>query len=175
MTLQEIKQLMTDWPNRELIFEHFLQTEDDFPLLLEVALDDSKAIYWRAAWIIDQLNEQNKPLVATYLPQIAEAVLKSENSSKLRHFLKIISQHPVPPGYAGLLFDRSLRIFTGPRYPVAVRVHAMQILSEIARTEKELIPELVQTIENELELHPSAGLKSRGKHILKALYLKTSP
>ena len=146
MTIEEIKQLITDWPSRELIFDHFLQAEDDFSLLLEIAFDDSKANYWRAAWIIDHLNEQKKSLVATYLLRIIEAALSSKNSSKLRHFLKIISQHPIPPGYAGLLFDRTLTIFTTPQYPVAVRVHAMQILYEIALTENELIPELVQTI-----------------------------
>ncbi|RKD91816.1 hypothetical protein [Mangrovibacterium diazotrophicum] len=173
MTTEEIKQLITDWPNRELIFEHFLRNEDDFPSLLEVAFDDSKAINWRAAWIVDHLNEQNKPFVATFLPQIIATALKSENSSKLRHFLKIISLHPIPPVSVGLLFDRAFTIFTAPRYPVAVRVHALQILYKIARTEKELIPELVQTIENELDLHPSAGLKSRGKRILKALRSQT--
>ena len=174
MTTEEIKQLITDWPNRDLIFEHFFQEKDDFDSLLEVACDDSKAVNWRAAWIIDHLNEQNKSLVAAHLPRIVEAALKSENSSKLRHFLKIISLHPISPNSVGLLFDRALTIFTTPQYPVAVRVHAMQILYEISLTEKDLIPELVQTIENELDLHPSAGLKSRGKRILKSLHSKTA-
>jgi len=46
----------------------------------------------------------------------------------------------------------------------------MQILYNISEKEPELKPELIDVIENEMELHPTPGILSRGKKILKKLH-----
>ncbi|WP_163709967.1 hypothetical protein [Mangrovibacterium lignilyticum] len=169
MTSAEIQELLRNWENSELLFSHFANQPKDFEKLLQLVFDDSQAINWRAAWILDHVNDRNSLLVGIYLPRIIEAALQSKNASKLRHYLKIISTHPIPTESAGFLFDRATAIFTDAECPIAVRVHAMQVLYEISQMEPDLKSELIQLIEHEMEFHPSAGIKSRGKRLLKRL------
>jgi hypothetical protein len=69
-----------------------------------------------------------------------------------------------------LLLNYCLEVFTNAAEPVAIRVHAMQILFNIAQKEPDFSGELIELIENEIELHGSAGLASRGRKLLKKLY-----
>lgn len=169
MTKTEIKQMLTTWENSDLIFYHFSSHTADLHPLSELVFDDSDARNWRAAWVLDQVNDRNPALLKPFLERITDEAFKTRNLSKLRHYLKIISLHPISTARAGELFDKALTIFGNPEIPIAPRVHAMQILFEISELEPELKPELVDIIENELEIHPSAGLKSRGSRLLKKL------
>ena len=69
-----------------------------------------------------------------------------------------------------LLFNFCFEVFTNSTEPVAVRVHAMQILFNIAQKEPDFTGELINLIENEIELHGSAGIASRGRKLLLKLY-----
>ncbi len=169
MTTTEIQQLIQAWENTDFVFSYFDKHPEDFPSLLDVALDESEKTNWRAAWLIDKLNNRYPELIYSKIGLIQEAVLQCENQSKLRHFLKLISLHPINKQATGLLFDRSFQIFTNPNYAIAIRVHAMQILYEISCLEPELKPELILIIEQELELHSSAGICSRGRKIVNRL------
>lgn len=169
METEDIIVVIRRWENLDLCKQHFIHHPDQLQLLLRVALDDSNPVYWRAAYLLDQLSEQNPGLVRPYVPQLVKALPAVSNTSKLRHYLKIISQYPISEDSIDFLFNFCLDVFTKPSYPVAVRVHAMQILYHIAEVETGLKPELVQIIEYELTLHPTAGLKSRGRRLLAKL------
>lgn len=67
------------------------------------------------------------------------------------------------------MLDFCIHHFTTAEEPIAVRVHAMQILYNISETEPDFKPELIHIIEHELEYHSSAGIKSRGGKLLKKL------
>lgn len=169
METEDIIDVIRRWENLELFKQHFIGHPDQLPVLLQVVFDDSQKEYWRAAYVLDQLSEQNPALVRPYVPQVVKALSVTSNASKLRHYLKIISQYPISEDSIDFLFGFCLDVFTKPSYPVAVRVHAMQILYHVAEIETELKPELVQIIEYELTLHPTAGLKSRGRRLLAKL------
>ena len=47
-----------------------------------------------------------------------------------------------------------------------MRVHAMQVLQNIALKEQELIPEILLIIEDEMENHSTAGIISRGRKLV---------
>ena len=170
MTKEEIADMIHSWENLNFYIQHFLQYPENLPVLLQAACDDSRKEYWRAAWMVDKIAEQSPGLVRPFFPQLIRSLKTTKNQGKLRHFLKIISQNPIPETQLDFLFSFCLKLFTDPAYPVAVRVHAMQILYEISETEHGLKPELIQLIEHEIELHPTAGIKARGKHLLQKLY-----
>ena len=172
MTAKEIQKLITDWENAGYILQYFLENPARLERLLELVFDDTQHANWRAAWILDKINTKNPMMTERHLPQIREALYRTKDHSKMRHYLKIISLHEIPRDSVGLLLDRTMTIFTSACYPIAVRAHAMQILYQIAQIEPELKPELIQVIEHEMEFHPSAGIKSRGKRILSQLYLE---
>ncbi|MCW0484174.1 hypothetical protein [Gaoshiqia sediminis] len=169
METEDIIDVIRRWENLDLFKQHLIHHPDQLQLLFRVAFDDSNPVYWRAAYLIDQLSEQNPALIRPYVPQLVKALSATSNTSKLRHYLKVVSQYPISEDSIDFLFGFCLDVFTKPSYPVAVRVHAMKILYHIAEMEPGLKPELIQIIEYELTLHPTAGLKSRGRHLLAKL------
>ena len=94
----------------------------------------------------------------------------TQNLSKKRHLLKLISLHEVPEDKMARLLNHCMEVFTSVANPVAVRVHAMQILFNIALKEPGFAGELIDLIEYEIACHGSAGLASRGRKLLKLLY-----
>jgi len=68
-----------------------------------------------------------------------------------------------------VLLDFCIQEFTNGSEPVAVRVHAMQILFNISQKEPDFAGELIGLIEQEIEFHGSAGISSRGLKLLKKL------
>lgn len=136
---------------------------------MDIGLNDSKKESWRALWIIDKIHEKKPASVRPYIPQFIEALPLISNESKLRHLLKLISLNPIPEDQRGTLWDYGLNVLTDASRPIAIRVHAMQILFEISESIPELKPELTQQIEHEIEFHGSAGIESRGKKLLRKL------
>lgn len=174
MTKEEIEQQIADWHNSDYLSHYFVQKPEELEQLLAVVFDDSKKRNWVAAWVLDKVNEKNPELLKPVLSRITEQVYQTHDQSKLRHYLKILSLHPVPANLSGELFEQCFQILTNPAYAVAIRVHAMQVLYEISQTEPDLKPELIHLIENEMEIHPTPGIKSRGKRLLKHLSAQIS-
>jgi predicted nucleic acid-binding OB-fold protein len=69
-----------------------------------------------------------------------------------------------------ILLNFCIEVFTNAAEDIAVRVHAMQILFNIARKEPDFAGELIELIEHEMEYHGSAGISSRGRKLLKRLH-----
>ncbi|HBL76160.1 MAG TPA: hypothetical protein DD458_13120 [Prolixibacteraceae bacterium] len=137
---------------------------------MNISMDDKLEGSWRASWLISKIHETYPDQLEPWLDQIIDFLQKTTDSSKKREFLKLISYYPVPEEKTALMLDYCIRHFTSASEPVAVRVHAMQILFNISEREPELKHELIQLIEHEIEYHSSAGIKSRGSKLLRKLY-----
>lgn len=166
MTRQEIEELITEWSNGKLILDHFCTEKRDIAPLMQVVFDDTQPIFWRAAYVMDQINDQLPQLIHPYYHQILEALFETKNQSKRRHYLRVLSSYPVEAENAGRLFDYCLETFSDQATAIAVRVHALQILYLISQLEPDLKAELRLIVQQELERDPSAGIRSRGKRIL---------
>jgi hypothetical protein len=142
----------------------------DLELMVKLALDDSKTTNYRSIWMVEKVHDQQPELIVPYLPLMIEFLMGTKNSGKKRHLLKLISLHPIDEHNLALLLDFCMGIFTNPAEEIAVRVHAMQILCNIAESENDFANELIDLIENEIEYHGSAGIASRGKKLLRKLY-----
>lgn len=174
MNKEEIEAQIADWHNSDYLSAYFANNPENLDQLLALVFDDSKKRNWIAAWVLDKLNERKPELLTPLLPRLISQIDQTKNHAKLRHYLKILSLHPAPADLAGKLFEQCFQIFTNPAYAVAIRVHAMQVLYEISQSEPELKPELILLIENEMEIHPTPGIKSRGKRLLSMLRSQTS-
>jgi len=175
MNEKNIKELIVSRENIDLLSTYFINHPREIRKLMKLITDEKRSEYWRAAWIADKINARNSGLISPYLPLLYKALKSSQNNSKLRLLLKITSQHPISKQQQGFLFDICLRIFTTPVYPAAVRVHALQNLYEVSQMEPDLKHELILIIENEMELHSTAGIKSRGRSLLYKLYQELQP
>jgi len=170
MNENEIQTLIQSWENLAILVRYIADYPEHVEIIMTKALDDSQPENWRAAWMVDKIHDKHPELIVPYLPLMTDFVLTTHNYGKKRHFLKLIGLHDIPKEKMGILLNFSMDIFTSASEPVAVRVHAMQILYNIAQKEPDFSGELIELIENEIEFHGSAGISSRGKKLLKKLY-----
>ena len=169
MTENDLREMIGSWENLLLTMNYISDNPEYLGLLMKTAMDDRLKDSWRACWLINKIHEKNPGMFESYVCQIIDFLLNTSDSSKKRELLKLICFYPIPDDKAGLILDYCLNQFTSASEPVAVRVHAMQMLFNISEREPELKPELIQLIEHEMEYHPSAGIKSRGGKLLHKL------
>lgn len=170
MTEQELYELLDSWDNIEIVIRELSQNPEGFAVLMRIALHHPKQRSWRAAYLADKIHDDFPEMLQPYLPSIIEKLETETNASKRRHWLKLISMNQIQEQYFVKLFDYCIKAFTSGQEAVAVRVHAMQILFNISEIESELKPEVLGIIENEIEQHPTAGIRSRGTKLSKKLH-----
>jgi hypothetical protein len=166
MTKTELTELIDSWENLQFLGNEIAANDEHYNLLMEVALYDSTPKSWRAAYLVDKINDGRPGLLMPFLDKMIDQVIAEKNHSKKRHFLKLISMNGLTEAQQGKMFDFCIGTLTSEKETVAVRAHAMQILHNIAVKEPELISEVVLMIENELDKHPTAGIKSRGTKLV---------
>lgn len=169
MTKAELKELIESWENLQYLVPDIARNPEYYKLLIEVAFYDTNPKSWRAAYLLDSINDLDPGLLRPFLSEMIEQVQIEKSTSKKRHFLKLISLNDLTKEQQGYLFDFCIETLTSEKEPVAVRVHAMQILCNIAENEPALIPEIVLVIENEMENHSTAGIISRGNKLVQKL------
>jgi len=165
MTKEELIEIIVSWENLPLVIHGFKNHPENFTVLAQVAMQSNHPKSWRAAWLMDKIHEKNPDLVTPFIPDMIQKIKTEDNAGKKRHFLKLISINSIPSEHQGFLFDYCLKAFTSAKEPLAVRVHAMQILYNISEKEPELKHEILAVIEDEMENHSSAGIISRGRKL----------
>lgn len=169
MDKEELQTLIDFWENIELTVAEIVKNPDYYSMLMEIALYSNNPKSWRAAYMVDQINETHPDLILPFIDKIIEQLKVEKNKSKKRHFLKQISLNTIPEASHVFLVDYCLNAFTSAKEDVAVRVHAMQVLFNISEKEPELKHEILAVIENEMEFHPTAGILSRGRKLAQKL------
>ena len=170
MTEKDFQKLLESWDYFELLL-HELNTQPSLvPEFVQLALNNNHPNGWRALYIVDKLNDKHPEWIEPYLPEMIERLKTENHHGKKRHLLKLISQNEIHTEHSGFLVEYCLGVFTSSGEPVANRVHAMQILFNISELEPDLKPELLEVIQQEIEFHPTPGIRSRGTKLAKKLF-----
>jgi hypothetical protein len=172
MTKEELIDLLNLWENLPYLVNEIAHMPEYYQTLMEIALNDANPKSWRAAYLVDKINDSYPLLIQPFLQKIIKQVIIENSDSKRRHFLKLISMNDLPEDQQGIMFDFCLKSFTSAKEPLAVRVHAMQILYNISESEPGLKPEILAIIETEMENHSSAGIISRGRKLAQKLRIQ---
>ena len=175
MKKAEIQELLGDWQNLPILTDYFLANPSEAALLLDLAASVQHPENWRAAYLAGKLHDQHPSLIRPLLPRIIQMALKTTHPSQRREFLRILSTNKISETQSAAMLNHCFNLLTSPQEPVAVRVHAMQILFNLSESEPDLKPELIRTIEHEMDLHPTPGLQARGRHLLKKLHQQCTP
>lgn len=169
MTKQELIDILDSWENLPFIIGEISSNPNYYKMLIEIALYSNYSKSWRAAYMVDKINDDFPELLLPYLEKIILQLKVEKSSSKKRHFLKLISMKSIPEKYFGFLIEYCLEALSSAKEPPAVRVHAMQILFHISEKEPGLKPEILLVIEHEMEFHSTAGILSRGRKLAEKL------
>lgn len=169
MTEEELIEILDSWENLEIAIQEIIHNTDYFRILLDIAFYNKEQRSWRAAYVVDKINDSHPEMLLPFLDEMIIQLGKEKSSSKKRHFLKLISMNQVDKKHQGSLVNFCLKTFTSAKEPIAVRVHAMQILFNISENEPDLKPEILTVIEHKIKYHSSAGITSRGSKLIKKL------
>lgn len=170
MNENEVRALILSWENLAILVRYIADYPEHLDIIMNKALDDSQPENWRAVWMVDKIHERHPELVSPYLPVMTNFLMTTQNASKKRHLLKLISLNDIQEENMASVLNFCIDEFTNAAEPVAVRVHAMQVLFNIAQKEPDFSGELIELIEHEMDYHGSAGIASRGRRLLKKLY-----
>jgi len=140
-----------------------------FKELQKLAFSGEDTVSLRASWIMDKAAEQRHDFVSpVFIEHIAANVVTNTSSSVIRACLRLLAREELPKKNLGLLTNQCFDWLAASSSPIAVKVHAMQLLYRVTLLEPDLKNELKVLIEDQLP-HGSAGFISRGKRILKQL------
>lgn len=169
MTKQELIDMINSWENLQYLQNELVNHPEQYKLLKEIAFYSNDPKSWRAAYLIDKINDNKPGLIRPFISEMIEKLKTERNESKKRHFLKLLSTNDLSTEQLGFLTDFCIDVFTSDKEPVAVRVHAMQVLFNISEIQPDLKPEILLIIEHEMENHFSAGILSRGGKLAQKL------
>ncbi len=153
---------------REHFIKQFGHSELHFRSLLEIALYDKDPLAWRAAWLLDGSDEQYPGSAAIHISTVVQQLPQLESKGSLRSMLRLLCRYEIKEEDQGLLIDLCFGYMVSEIYPVAVKVHAMQVIYNHVLLYPELKGELVSVLEDQIA-NNSVGFKSRANRIIRQL------
>jgi hypothetical protein len=148
-------------------------------VLLQVSFHRRKEVAFRAAWMLEYVMTNKPDLFSSYLVQFLDLLPSQKNLSAIRHYSKIVAlltAGNADPVYKvrskELEFDAVIEVlFTwlvGEKTPVAVKVHCMQALANLAPRYDWIKDDLMETIDYLTDLE-SIAFFARAKQVRKQL------
>lgn len=140
-----------------------------FDELVQLVVQNEEIVAQRAAWVMSYCVEQHPRLALPHLESLVKNLRnKYIHDAIKRNTAKILEFLPVPEALIGEAVDILFQFVADPKETVAVRVFSMTALFNLCKNEPDLLEELRLTIED-LMPHGTAGLRARGKKVLKAI------
>lgn len=167
----DFRSLLADIPSglgKDLLIREVIKSESHFCTLLQLTLHEKDPLAWRAAWILDGSDEFKPGLASKHIRTIVNALPQLESQGTLRSLLRLLSRYEIHEEEQGLLIDLCFSYLVSELYPVAVKVHAMQIIYLHVLIYPELKDELIAVIEDQID-NNTVGFKSRGRRLIKQM------
>jgi len=143
-----------------------------FMHLAQVVLHNTEPESRKAAWVIDTMTEEYPEMIQEdILVQFIDLLPAACHTALHRHILRMLDRSLIPPAKTGELLTLCFDYLTSPDEPVAVKVHAMNIIHTMARSEPGLLVELTGILELRREMEPP-GFRNRAVKILQSIYSK---
>jgi hypothetical protein len=167
----DFRRLLLSFPSgfeKELYIAEVGASEKKFKDLLDISLFEKDPLAWRAAWIVDGTDEQFPGLARDFIFSIVQSLPEIESKGCLRSLLRMLCRYEIAEEKQGMLIDLCFKYLVSELYPVAVKVHAMQIIYNHALIYPELKEELITVISDQVD-NNSVGFKARGKRLIKKM------
>lgn len=124
----------------------------------------------RGSWLFEKSALRNLTIAQPHLEEIITYLPVPNHNSIHRNLSKIVAQfETIPEKLQGNLYSLCIERILSPPVHVAIKVYSMTIAFNIAKDIPELREELALVINDQMEFN-SAGFKSRGNKILKAIH-----
>lgn len=123
----------------------------------------------RAAWPMSFVAQKHPKLLFKYYPVLIDLLNQPNKHDAInRNILRAFQFVEIPEEHQGHVLDISFKLLNSPSEPIAVKAFSMTVIYNLSKIYLDIIPELKASIEA-LMPNASAGIKSRGNKILKAI------
>ena len=148
-----------------------LEEPERIKALTKIIMEDQDPLSSRAARVVGICSEQFPELFDKQQNHIIHNLHKIKSAGVIRNVLKITADHAVTltKKNEGILLGLCFDWIADLSKPVAIRVHAMQIIYNISLHEADIKDELISMLE-ESYADGSMGFRSRADKILKKLH-----
>ena len=168
MQLNDIKSVISgEWkgiPFKEY-GKQLAKREDALPYLLMLTHDKDPKIAWRAAYLMDIINDQAPEKLLPFLNGLKQRLDTEENQSLLRHFTRILGKHDVLAYADGTFIDTCFRHLMSKRSAIAVKANFLILIQQLLIHYPELKHELTEIFEL-ISQDASPAIRCRLKQII---------
>ena len=161
-----LRKYSTDNVNK--ISKYIGSDQEKFDELVGFFLSGPYRLTQRAAWVLSKCCDKHPELLQPHLEKVIMNMRNPVHDAVKRNVLRVLQHHEIPDHLVGEIVDICFDFLTSNSEPIAIKVFSMTVLYNVCKTEPDLLKELKIVIEDQMP-YGSAGFKSRGKKILKAL------
>ncbi len=141
---------------------------DKFKKLIELLYNAKNPIRDRASWVISTVNGMHPKLLDPYISKLLNDIKTNRSDTIKRNITMALSNHAIPKKLQGKLIKVCFELILSKEEKVAVKVHALQSIANIAKEYTQIIPELKSVIEDQLP-KTSAAFNARARMVMKKL------
>jgi hypothetical protein len=137
-----------------------------FSVLMDVFFEGEYRTTQRAAWPLNYCAERNPELIYPYLERLVDLLARKDvHNAVRRNIARLLQYISVPDHLRGKLYALCMDLVDDAGEAVAVRVFALTVAANIARSEPDLTGELRLIVEKHLP-HTTPAFRSRARRIL---------
>ena len=137
--------------------------------IVNLIFDAPYRITQRAAWPLSVIAEKHPELLLDYLPALVKKLEEKGNHPAVnRNIVRALQYISVPEELEGQVLDNCFNLLNSKDEPLAVRCFSMTVIHNLVEKYPEIKHELASSITAQLP-HQTAGFRSRGRKILKAI------
>jgi hypothetical protein len=140
-----------------------------YPLdyVMSVALSQRQPQARFSCWVITKLLYRNSSAICPYISQAIAFLPHATHTGQTREILRWFTIcKPTHDNDLGTLLDFCLSVLPNNTLPVAIKVHAMTIIENIAKKEPDIIPEFAAILED-IYMYQTVGGKNKIQKLLK--------
>ena len=145
-----------------------IQGKEDIDELMKHFFSDDWVICQKVAWPVGMIADFNPQLLVPYIGQMLENLERPVHDAVIRNTIRTWQFMDIPEEWEGPIYDKCFDYFANPKFPVAFRVFAMSVCTNIAMRHPSLAQEIIPIIEDNWD-NVSAAWRARGKKELRRL------
>ena len=145
-----------------------IQGKIDIEDLMTHFFSDDWVVCQKVSWPVGMIADFAPDMLIPYIGPMIENLDRPLHDAVIRNTIRTWQFINIPEEWEGPVYDICFEYFSNPKYPVAFRVFAMSVCSNIAMKHPSLAEEIIPIIEDNWD-HVSAAWRSRGKKELRRL------
>jgi hypothetical protein len=138
--------------------------------IIDILYNEKAPLPVRASWVLTAIQDKQPELLEPFIPLFLDTIHRFTAEGIRRHIAYVLAEQEIDENYHGELLIQCYKLMNSPKESVAVKVHAMQAIANVAIKNPDLKKEFKAAIELQLP-QTTAAFHARAKKVYKDLKL----